>query len=76
MKKTLVILMVAAMTIFGFACRSEENTNITDTAATDTSMTMLVFSSLRQANPKIVIAATMRITKVFFIGFPLLLNAC
>ena len=36
MKKLTALLMVAAFTLFGFACKREENTNI-DTAGTETS---------------------------------------
>lgn len=40
MKKTLAILFVLSLALFAFSCKKEENTNVTDTAATDTSSTM------------------------------------
>src|SRR5206468_3235517 len=46
MKKTiLVFLAVAALTLFGFACKNENNTNTTDTTATVSSETSATSSS-------------------------------
>ena len=45
MKKSLVLLMVAALALFAFGCKSESNTTITDTAAPDTSYSTTETSS-------------------------------
>lgn len=40
MKKAFIVTMIAALTVFGFACKSEENTNVemTDTAVSSDTM--------------------------------------
>src|SRR2546423_1799072 len=49
-KPILVLLTVVAMSIFGYACKNEQNTNATDTGATatDTSATTSTMSTTDQ----------------------------
>lgn len=44
MKKVFVLLMVAALTVFGFACKSEEHTNINDPMTDTTYVTDTVYT--------------------------------